>query len=195
MGYNQEAFDAESVALARALEVAARRRTPPAKVTIFTDSQATMARITSEEPGPGQKDAIEARKWVKALQESRPEVEIEIRWCPAHEGIAGNEKADEWAKLAAEEPDAHGAERLRRADSFGRRLMPQPRFLVNLKPEISEKKWVEARQWAEGRVTARKYRLRAERRVERIVAGCPKRLAARYYQLKVGHCLTGQYLK
>jgi ribonuclease HI len=55
MGYNQEASDVESAALARALEVAARRRTPPAKVTIFTDSQAAMAHIASEELGPGQK--------------------------------------------------------------------------------------------------------------------------------------------
>jgi ribonuclease HI len=124
MGYNQEAFDTECAALARALEVATRRQTPPVKVTIFTDSQAAMARIASEEPGPGQKYAIEARRWTRALRESRPEVEIEIRWCPAHEGIVGNEKADEWAKLAAEEPDAHGVEWLTRADSYGRRLMP-----------------------------------------------------------------------
>jgi hypothetical protein len=195
MGYNQEAFDAESAAVARALETAARRQIPPAKVTIFTDSQTAMARIASEEPGPGQKYAIQARKWIKALQQSRPEVEIEIRWCPAHEGVTGNEKADEWAKLAAEEPDAHGVEWLRRTDGYGRRLMPQPRSLANLKREISEKKWVEARQWAEGRITTRKYRLPAAQRVEKIVAGSPKRVAARYYQLKTGHCLTGQYLK
>jgi Zn finger protein HypA/HybF involved in hydrogenase expression len=43
--------------------------------------------------------------------------------------------------------------------------MPLPRSLAHLKREISEKKWVEARQWA-----------------------------ARFYQLKTGHCLTGQYL-
>jgi hypothetical protein len=76
-----------------------------------------VARIASDEPGPGQKYAIEARKSIKALQQSRQEVEIEIRWCPAHEGIEGNEKTDEWAKLAAEEPDAHGVEWLRRADA------------------------------------------------------------------------------
>jgi hypothetical protein len=84
---------------------------------------------------------------------------------------------------------------LRRADGYGRRLMPQPRSLANLKREISEKKWEEARQWAEGRITTRKYRLPAAQRVEKIVAGSPKRVAARYYQLKTGHCLTGQYLK
>jgi len=38
---------------------------------------------------------------------------IEIRWCPVRKGIAGNEKADEWAKMAAEEPDTRGVEWLR----------------------------------------------------------------------------------
>ena len=27
---------------------------------------------------------------------------------PAHKGVAGNEKADEWAKIVAEEPDTRG---------------------------------------------------------------------------------------
>ena len=30
--------------------------------------------------------------------------------CPAHKGVAGNEKADEWARIAAEEPDTRGVE-------------------------------------------------------------------------------------
>jgi hypothetical protein len=35
----------------------------------------------------------------------------------------------------------------------------------------------------------------AEQRPDRVVAGCPKRLASRFYQLKTGHCFTWQYLK
>jgi hypothetical protein len=79
MAYNQEAFDAECAALARALEVAARRRTIPERVTIFTDAQAAIRRMGSDEPGPGQKYAIEGRRWIAALRKSRPEIDIGIR--------------------------------------------------------------------------------------------------------------------
>ena len=64
MGYNQEAYDAECVALARALEWASRRRTTPERVTVFTDALAAITRMASEEPGPGQKYALQARKHI-----------------------------------------------------------------------------------------------------------------------------------
>jgi len=74
----------------------------------------------------------------------RPGIIIEIRWCPAHKGVAGNEKADEWAKMAVEKPDACGVEWLCYLDQVEARAVPLPRSLANLKREISEKKWVEA---------------------------------------------------
>jgi ribonuclease HI len=169
MAYNQEAFDAECAALARALEVAVRRRITPGRVTIFTDAQAAIRRMGSDEPGPGQKYAIEARRWITALRQSRPEIVIEIRWCPAHKGVEGNEKADEWAKLAAEEPDFRGVEWLGRADQYGRRPMPPLRSLANLKREISEKKWTEAHHWVEEWIRKNKYTMPKELRPCRIV--------------------------
>jgi len=39
-----------------------------------------------------------------------PGIIIEIRWCPARTGVEGNEKADDRAKVAAEEPDTRGEE-------------------------------------------------------------------------------------
>jgi len=61
MGYNQEAYDAECVALARALETVTKRVLTPNHVTIFTDAQVAIKRMSSDEPGPGQKYALEAR--------------------------------------------------------------------------------------------------------------------------------------
>jgi len=142
MGYNQEAYDAECAALARALEEASRRNMPPERVTIFSDAQAAIRRMASEEPGPGQMYALQARRHIAELRRKNPGIIIEIRWCPAHKGIEGNEKADKWAKLAAEEPDTHGVELLN-YDYGGRaevRSTPLPRSLANLKREISEKK-------------------------------------------------------
>ena len=196
MGYNQEAYDAECAALARALESASQRSPTPERVTIFSDAQAAIRRMASDEPGPGQQYAIQARKHLAALRRSRPGITIEIWWCPAHKGVAGNEKADEWAKIAAEEPDTRGMEWLS-YDYGGRtegRAMPLPRSLANLKREISEKKWAEARQWVGGRTSKTKYRMPKSQKPDGAVAGSTKRLASRFYQIKTGHCLTRQYL-
>jgi ribonuclease HI len=196
MGYNQEAYDAECAALARALETAARRNRTPERVTIFSDAQAAIKRLASDEPGPGQQYALQARRHIAALRKARPGIIIEIRWCPAHKGVAGNEKADQWAKVAAEEPDTRGVEWLHYSYD-GRteaRAFPLPRSLANIKREISEKKWTEARQWAGARTSRKKYRLPESQKPDSAVAGSSKRVASRFYQLRTGHCLTGQYL-
>ena len=55
MGYNQEAYDEQCAALVHALETAARRTITLEQTTIFTDAQAAIKRMASEEPGPGRK--------------------------------------------------------------------------------------------------------------------------------------------
>jgi len=72
MGYNQEAYDAECAALARALESASRGQTTPERITIFTDAQAAIRRMASEESGPGQKYALQARKHIAVLRKAWP---------------------------------------------------------------------------------------------------------------------------
>jgi hypothetical protein len=70
--------------------------------------------------------------------------------------------------------------------------MPLPRSLAHLKLEISEKKWLEAKMWADSRVTGNKYRYCRQGKVcqkpDSAPAKTSKRLAARFYQLKTGHC-------
>jgi len=197
MGYNQEAFDAECAAIARALETASRKNTTSERITIFTDAQAAIRRMSTDELGPGQKYALEARKHIATLRRTMPDIAIEIRWCPAHEAVEGNEKADEWARLAAHELDTQGEaglEWLTYSDRLEECLMPLPRSLANIKREVAEKKWAEARKWAGGRTSKKKYKMPKGQRPNDAVAGSTKRLASRFYQLKTGHCRTGQYL-
>ena len=183
MGCSQETCDAECAALARALE-SVRGGFVSEQVTIFTDAQAAIRRMASEEPGPGQQYANKARKHIATLPRARPGITIEIRWCPAHKGRADNEKAREWAKTSAEKPGIRGVE------------YPGPllRSLANLKWEISEKKWTEARSWAGGRIFKAKYRMPTSQKPDGAVADSSKRFASRFYQLKTGHARTGQYL-
>ena len=195
MGFNQEAFDAECAALERALEVATRRRKPAERVTIFSDAQAALARIASDEPGPGQLYALKAREWVGRLRRTRPGMSIELRCCPAHEGVEGNERADREANVAAEEPDGRGVEWLGYTDRYGRRRMPLPRSIANIRREVAEKKWVEARDRSERKIRRKKYKMPEKLRQQAVVARGPKRLAERFHQLRTGHCRTGQYLE
>jgi len=99
MGSNKETYDAECAALAHALELAEQRSTTPERVTTFSDAQAAIRRVASDEPGPGQQYALQARKHITTLHRARKGIVIEIQWCPAHKGVAGNEKANGGARL------------------------------------------------------------------------------------------------
>jgi len=84
--------------------------------------------------------AIQARESIAALWRAMPSIIIEIRRCPAHKGVPGNEKADEWTKLAAEGPDTREVEWLRYAD-ISIRHTGDARSLAHLKREVAEKKF------------------------------------------------------
>jgi len=58
-----------------------------------------------------------------------------------------------------------------------------------------EKKWAEARRWAGGRSYKKKYRMPKSQRPSGTVAEGSERLASRFYQIEIGHCLSGQYLQ
>jgi len=82
--------------------MAGRRQSVPKAVAIFTDAQSAIRQAT----GPAQKYAPQARKWIANLRAKNPNIRIEIRWCPTHSGVPGNEKAGRGARQTAEEPDA-----------------------------------------------------------------------------------------
>jgi len=78
-----------------------------------------------------------------------------------------------------------------------KRDFPLPRSLANVKRGFSEKKWTDSKNWTRekpARASNRKYRPGGFQKPVPTVAKARKRLAAFFYQLKMGHCLTGQYL-
>ena len=69
--------------------------------------------------------------------------------------------------------------------------------MANVKRGFSEQKWADSKSWTGkklARTNNRKYRPGEKQKPDPTVAKARKRLAARFYQLKTGHCLTGQYL-
>jgi hypothetical protein len=75
--------------------------------------------------------------------------------------------------------------------------MPLPKSLAHLKREISEKKWASVRPddgLVAGLPRRSMYKMPRKQQPDKTVAGSSERFASRFYQLKTGHCLTGQYL-
>ena len=74
--------------------------------------------------------------------------------------------------------------------------MPLPASLAHLKRRISEKKWKEAQEWSLARIKTRSFDTRRLKKgTDPTPAKAPKRVAARYYQLKTGHALTAIHMK
>jgi ribonuclease HI len=69
LGRQKEAFDAEMYAMSEALKIANEicDKEEVRRVMVFTDSQATLRRIQSDEPGPGQVLASRTRIWEGVL--------------------------------------------------------------------------------------------------------------------------------
>jgi len=101
LGRQKEAFDAEMYAMSETMKVVDEmaERKEVTRVPVFTDSQATLRPIQSDEPGPGQVLALLTMNWTDAL--TRKYIQVEYRWVPAHKGINGNEDADQQATTAA----------------------------------------------------------------------------------------------
>ena len=193
MGYNQEVYDAERAALARALETVARAQPAPERITIFTDARAAIRRMWSEEPSPGQRYAP-GKKVCSGAAEGQTGHQHRDPVVPCAQGHSrkreggpvgetrGRGARHKWSGVAG------------LLGSSEAREMTLPRSLAHLKREITEKKCEEARKWAGSRTSGQKYRTPKSRRPDGKIAGSTKRLASRACQLKSRHARTRQYL-
>jgi ribonuclease HI len=99
LGQRKEVFDAELTGASKALEIA-KQLGYKGSIRVLLDSQAAIAQLPDNRVGPGQIWAIQAQDIARRLENQG--CQITIQWVPGHQGILGNEKADQAAKAAAE---------------------------------------------------------------------------------------------
>jgi len=104
------------------------------------------------------------------LEKKRKEARCEAPVKPTARSIShSDEKAGEWAKLAAEEPDARGVEWLGYSERMGGTASQIPRTpqARDLREEVGR----------DGRASRKKYRMPSRRKPDIAVAGSSKRFA------------------
>jgi ribonuclease HI len=186
LGRNKEVFDAELYGIQQAIRVALKggnsQKGPVvldpgySKVIVFSDSQAAIRRVKSDYPGAGQtiaKDII-----AKTAILAKIGISTTIKWVPSHIGIEGNERADKLAKKGAEKPINQDTDKHASFAYLGRLVKEQAR-----KEKL---KWLQEN-------TKKPYNIENLKGVKAIFS-IRKLLAKRFFQLKLGHAITANYL-
>jgi len=192
LGRQKEAFDAEMYAMSEAVKIAEEicKEKEVRRVMIFTDSQATLRRIQSDEPGLGQVLALRTMNWESEL--TKKNIRAEYRWVPAHKGVKGNEEADSQATKAA----------YKHCGSYTETQNPLRHLnyvsFAHISRRLTEMKWEESKKEIKelGRKSKHSYRYDLVKRGgNKAVMTSKKSIVARFYQLKTGHALMGKYVR
>ena len=182
LGKGKEVFDAETHAITKALEIAQKeyRINSYNTITIFSDSQKAIKRVKDDSLGPGQdlaRQAIATADWL-----AQKGIEISIKWVPGHANIEGNERADYLAKKAAEKPKP--------AIISGYSSFTYIRKKLKNQNAESVQKWLLEREEKRTKQQAQKRPFK----IDKTPFLAKKRLASRFFQLKIGHAITASYL-
>ncbi|KNZ73023.1 hypothetical protein J132_01408 [Termitomyces sp. J132] len=105
MGHKAEVYDAELTGLEKATTLAteyAKRHRQVKHIHVHADNTAAVTSAYELKPAPGQLQMFNITHTVDKFLEENDERTISIEWCPGHEDIKGNERADAEAKAGTE---------------------------------------------------------------------------------------------
>ena len=183
LGKNKELFDAEVYAILQAVKIMNARGEGNQSYTIFSDSQAAIARVRYDDCRPAQALARAVVDFSCELHQRGNS--ITIRWAPSREGVEGNEQADTLAKRAAEGKGNRASPKYLREAS-----------LSHLTRKSTEARTKAAGDWIQDHVCReRRYRPTPRGKLRKGLGKVRKELAGRFYQLLSGHAAIGPHLK
>lgn len=175
---------AELTAIAMALKFA--RTCRQNQITVFSDSQEALRAIQSGSTKGSKRKVLQ---WImEGIAElDRIQTDVWFKWVPAHEGVVGNEEADEAAKEASSQPGgptAPACERVREAERVVQ--------LIN-RDRSDNPTPFDATQLA-GQYTWRMDQALPGKHTLKLYGSLTSDQAAILIQARTGHCRLNQYL-
>ncbi|POS85905.1 hypothetical protein EPUL_002116, partial [Erysiphe pulchra] len=150
----------------------------------IVNEPAAIRSILHLEPGPSQWLVRQIHRRAQELKDYG--VETHIRWVPGHAGVESNENADQAAKDAAK-TGIHCRERFNSLSHMSR--------LITECKRKEDRKWFRAQHQKRKPESRSTYKLLDNKQMmDKAAAGAKKGLACLYYQLKLGHAHTADYL-
>ncbi|GAA5993993.1 hypothetical protein JCM11641_005125, partial [Rhodosporidiobolus odoratus] len=96
---------------------------PIPAIYILADDQSALRNLVDPSPTPGQQILLDLRSLLLGLNRTHPSTLIHLQWCPGHEGIDGNERADQLANAAVDRELEREKEVMDRRSKVRRRAM------------------------------------------------------------------------
>jgi ribonuclease HI len=184
LGLECEVFDAEMFGIRRAIKFAKSKMEPNPtgyrNIWIFSDSQAALKRLKKQEISAGQEMTQKIRKTAVEIKNLNPSSNINIEWVPGHTNIAGNEKADYYAKK--------GAELLQ----ISKKAITSLSFLKRKTKEDCLAEWKSLWQKSHQGNSYKKFN--CEPKWKAVTLNTSKKIWSSYMQLKIGHGYFKSYL-